>query len=245
MANIVPIFKKGNNEDVSNYRPIYLLSVISKITERCVYDKLLLFLENQIYHLQHGFVKGRSCTTQILNDFHLIAKGIDIGNQTDCIFLDFTKAFDSVSHVRLIHKLGKLGIRGPLLQWFTSYLDERLQRVVIDGKASEWLKVTSGVAQGSIIGPLLFLVFINDMLDVVSDFTTLALFIDGAKCLRLIRSTEDCLALQSYIDKMTEWSETCKLTFNLQRCSITTMTRKRTLRLHYQRSNIKKSGIST
>ena len=106
--------------------------------------------------------------------------------------------------MRLIQKLGKFGIKGPLLQWFT-----RLQRVVIDGKASEWLKVTSRVPQGSIIGPLLFLVFINDMPDVVSDFTTLALFADDAKYLRLIRSTEDCLALQSDIDKVTEWSETC------------------------------------
>ena len=130
--------------------------------------------------------------------------------------------------MRLIQKLGKFGIKGPLLQWFTSYLDGRLQRVVIDGKASEWLKVTSGVPQGSIIGLLLFLVFINDMPDVISDFITLALFADDAKCLRLIRSTEDCLALQSDIDKMTDWSETCKLTFNIQKCSITTMTRKRT-----------------
>ena len=105
--------------------------------------------------------------------------------------------------MRLIQKLGKFGIKGPLLQWFTSYLYGRLQRVVIDGKASEWLKVTSGFPQGSIIGPPLFLVFINDMPDVVSDFT-LALFADDAKFLRLIRLTEDCLALQSDIDKMTE-----------------------------------------
>ena len=227
-ANIVPIFKKGNSENVSNYRPISLLSLVSKIAERCVYDKLLLFVENKIYIHQHGFVKGRSCTTQLLNTYHLVAEGIDMGIQTDCIFLDFTKAFDSVSHVRLIHKLGTFGIRGPLLQWFTSYLDGRIQRVVLDGEASKWMKVTSGVPQGSIIGPLLFLVFINDMPNSVSDSSTLALFADDAKCLRRIHSTEDCLALQSDIDKLTEWSETCKLSFNIQKCSITTLTRKRT-----------------
>ena len=130
--------------------------------------------------------------------------------------------------MRLIHKLGTFGIRGPLLQWFTSYLDGRIQRVVLDGEASKWLKVTSGVPQGSIIGPLLFLVFINDMPNFVSDSSTLALFADDAKCLRRIRSTEHYLVLQSDIDKLTELSEICKLSFNIQKYSITTMTRKRT-----------------
>ena len=124
-ANIVPIFKEGSNENVSNCRPISLLSIISKITERCVNDKLYLFLENKIHDLQHGFVIGRSCTTQHLNTFHLKAKRIDNCNQTDCIFLDFTKAFDSVSHMRLIQKLGKFSIKRPSIQWFTSYIDGR------------------------------------------------------------------------------------------------------------------------
>ena len=205
-----------------------LLSLVSKIDERCIYDKLLLFVENNIYIHQYGFVKGRPCTTQLLNTYHLVAEGIDMGNQTNCIFLDLTKAFDSVSHLRLIHKLGTFAIRSPLLQWFAIYLDGRIQRVVLDGEASKWLKVTSGVPQGSILGPLLFLVFINDMPNFVPDSSTLALFADDAKCLRRIRSTEDCLALQSDIAKLTEWSETCKLSFNIQKYSITTMARKRT-----------------
>ena len=137
---------------------------------------------------------------------HRITRAIDQGVQTDVAFLDFSKAFDSVSHPHLISKLDQIGIKGPLLQWFTSYLNNRVQRVVIDGKNSEWLPVTSGVPQGSPLGPALFVLFINDMPRAVSQCSTLALFADDAKCFRTIRSASDCVQFQGDIDNLVEWS---------------------------------------
>ena len=117
-ANIVPVFKKGNKEDV-----ISLLSLVSKIAERCVFVHFYSFIAGNIYPLQHGFVKGRSTITQLLDTVHRITSAIDQGVQTDVAFLDFSKAFESVSHPQLTSKLDQIGIKGRLLQWFTSYLD--------------------------------------------------------------------------------------------------------------------------
>ena len=226
-ANVVPIFKKGDNEDVCNYRAISLLSLISKIAERFVLGRFLNFFADKIYPMQHGFVKGRSTITQLLDTVHRIVRTIDQGDQTDIAFLDFCKAFDSVSHAHLIRKLDQSGIKGPLLHWFSSYLDKRLQRVVIDGKSSDWLPVTSGVPQGSILGPALFVLFINDMPNVLSHSSTLALFADDAKCFRAIRSYTDCALLQDDIGKLVDWSNNWKLDFNVDKCSLCTVSRKR------------------
>ena len=226
-ANIVPVLKKANKEDVTNYRPISLLNLVSKIAERCVFAQFYSFIAANIHPLQHGFVKGRSTVTQLLDTVHRVTSAIDQGVQTDVAFLDFSKAFDSVSHPHLISKLDQFGIKGPLLQWFTSYLDNRVQRVVIDGKNSEWLPVTSGVPQGSLLGPALFVLFINDMPRAVSHCSTLALFADDAKCFRTIRSASDCALFQGDINNLVEWSDVWKMTFNMDKCSLCTITRKR------------------
>ncbi|PFX13619.1 RNA-directed DNA polymerase from mobile element jockey [Stylophora pistillata] len=226
-ANVVPVYKKGDNEDVCSYRAISLLSLISKITERIVLDRFSNFIADKIYPMQHGFVKGRSTITQLLDTVHRMVRTIDHGEQTDVAFLDFSKAFDSVSHAHLISKLDQSGIKGPLLHWFISYLGNRLQRVVIDGKSSNWLPVTSGVPQGSLLGPALFVLFINDMPSALSHSSTLALFADDAKCFRTIRSYADCALLQDEIDKLVDWSNNWKLAFNVDKCSLCTVTRKR------------------
>ena len=141
------------------------------------------------------------------SNYHPPTSAIDQGVQTDVAFLDFSKAFDSVLHPHLISKRDQIGIKGPLLQWFTSYLDNREQRVVIDGKNPEWLPVTSGVPQGSPLVPALFVLFINDMPCAVSQCSTLALFADDGKCFRTIRSARDCVPFQGDIDNLVDWSD--------------------------------------
>ena len=144
------------------------------------------------------------------------------------VYLDFSKAFDSVNHSKLIEKLGYAGIGGTLLAWFNNYLEGRLQRVVINGAHSDLLPVTSGVPQGSILGPLLFVIFINDMPSCVSPVTRIALFADDAKLYRTISSTDDQVALQNDLNALNNWSKTWDIDFNAKKCVVLQVkTRKR------------------
>ena len=227
LANVVPLFKKGDKHDVANYRPISLLSIVSKVLERCLFNYLCKLLWPKIYHLQHGFTKGRSCASQLIRVYHDIGATLDKGGQVDIIYLDFSKAFDSVPHHLLLQKLRhQYGISDSLLSWFKSYLDSRKQRVLIDGVNSEWASVTSGVPQGSIIGPYLFLLYINDMPLVVSN-STVALFADDSKCFKSITSERDCILLQNDIDHLYEWSKSNLMTFNADKCKVLTISRAR------------------
>ena len=146
-TNVIPIFKnKGDKSHVKNYRPISLLTTVSKVLERCIFNRIYPSLANKIHPLQHGFVKGRSCATQLLKVYHEIGAILDRGGQVDIVFLDFSKAFDCVSHKLLLYKLQfYFGITGNLLKWFESYLSSRTQRCMIENEFSEWTNVTSGV----------------------------------------------------------------------------------------------------
>ena len=224
-ANVVPVFKKGEKHDVKNYRPISLLSTVSKVMERCIFNHLYPFVEDTLHPLQHGFIKGRSCASQLLKVYHSIGSVLDKGGQVDIIFLDFSKAFDCISHDLLLYKLQHVyGIDGCLLLWFQDYLSNRSQRVLIEGKCSDWLPVLSGVPQGSILGPLLFLLFINDLPSVAT--CTTALFADDSKCFSEINSLNDCVLLQNDLDKMYEWSVLWNMSFNPTKCKILSITRR-------------------
>lgn len=224
-ANVTPIYKKGDKQLAENYRPVSLLCIVSKVLERCIYDRIIPQVKQLIHPLQHGFVKGRSCATQLLEVYNNIGSELDQGGQVDMVYLDFSKAFDSVSHRLLIRKLKMYGFHGNLLDWLIQYLSGRQQRIVLEGETSDWLPVTSGVPQGSILGPLLFLLYINDM-PLITHSTTLALFADDAKCFKAIRSQDDAQQLQSDLDRLSTWSDTWKLKFNSSKCKVMSVTRK-------------------
>ena len=181
-ANVSPIFKKGSKGDPGNYRPVSLTSIVCKLLESIIRDKITEHLDHNelIKPSQHGFVKHRSCQTNLLEFMEIVTEAIDQGDAVDLVYLDFSKAFDKVSHQKLILKLNSHGIGGYVLKWIEAWLSGRRQRVVIKGKFSGWTIVESGVPQGSVLGPLGFIVYINDVDGCATDITTMKKFADGS-----------------------------------------------------------------
>ena len=222
-SNVVPIFKKGSKFAASNYRPISLTSIICKIMESVIKDSLLnhLITNDLIFPSQHGFMPGRSCTTNLLEYLEEITSSVDDGQPVDVIYLDFAKAFDKVPHQRLKVVLEAHGIKGEVLQWICEWLNNRIQRVILDGEESDWVHVLSGVPQGSVLGPILFLVYINTLdTSVQATAPIKSKFADDSKVGRQIKSQQDATELQLAIKQLETWADTWQMTFNASKCSV-------------------------
>jgi hypothetical protein len=219
VANVTPIFKKGKRTAPENYRPVSLTSVCCKLLESVINDKIMGHLKKHklIKNTQHGFLPGRNCTTNLLSFFEKVTKAVDSGRAFDAIFLDFAKAFDKVPTRRLLKKIRAHGISGPLLKWIENWLTERSQRVVLGGEFSEWIAVLSEVPQGSVLGPLLFLIFINDLDLEASEVSALAKFADDTKLGQQIESDADRASLQSALNRLCDWSDRWGMQFNVKK----------------------------
>ena len=219
-GNVTPIYKKGSRKAVENYRPVTLTSVIGKMLESIIRDALMKYFEiNELLsECQHGFVNGRSCMTQLLWAMEDWSKILDDNQPIDVLYLDFRKAFDAVPHERLLLKLEAHGIVNPLLSWIGAFLKGRKQRVAMNGVTSTWTAVKSGIPQGSILGPILFVIFINDLPNEVT--SKILLFADDTKLYREVGNQVDSSSLQTDLTNLTLWAEKWQLPFNQSKCAV-------------------------
>jgi hypothetical protein len=221
-AIVTPVFKRGDAANVDNYRPISLTSVACKIMERVVSADMLHYLRqnNIISNHQHGFLSGRSTSTNLLetlNDWTLAIK-----NRQSIIvaYIDYSKAFDCVTREKLLIKLSAYGITGNLLKWIDSFLSNRTQRTRVGSSLSDIVYLTSGVVQGSVIGPLLFLLFINEISELLCcDRCTCKLYADDVKLYTAVFLNEDTALLQNKLDVLFEWSSAWQLNISTSKCA--------------------------
>lgn len=220
LANVSPIFKKGCRSQSGNYRPVSLTSQICKIHESILRDALVDYLEKNalLHECQHGFRRGRSCLTNLLIFLDKVTRAVDEGDDVDIIYLDFAKAFDKVPHQRLVMKMQNIGIDGRLLGWIKEWLSERKQRVCVKGVKSGWREVTSGVPQGSVLGPVLFLIFINDIDEKLLSW--ILTFADDTKLSGTVRDERQRESLQKDLTTLENWSKTWQMEFNTAKCKV-------------------------
>ena len=231
LAHVTPIYKKGGKSNPGNYRPVSLTCVVGKLLERLIYKRIIdhLELNKLIKGSQHGFRSRMSCATNLVNFLNFVTGGIDEGNPVDVVYFDFSKAFDKVSISKLLVKLKAYGIKGKLLKWISNWLTGRKQCTVLNGHQSEWVFVKSGVPQGSVLGPLLFIIFIDDIDDCANTISMLSKFADDTKAGHIINNNDDIEKLQACIDRMADWANKWAMKFNVEKCKV----------LHFGHNNLR------
>ena len=202
-----------------NFRPVSLTSQVCKLFESLMRDDIVDHLERKglLNISQHGFRKGRSCLTNLLSFLEEVTEKLDERNSIDVVYLDFAKAFDKVPHKRLLNKVRGFGI-GELLRWIENWLAARFQRVRCEGAWSGWRRVLSGIPQGSVLGPILFLMFIDDLDEGLT--SRILKFADDSEIFWVVNGPEDRNALQEDLRRLSDWSETWQMKFNVDKCKV-------------------------
>lgn len=229
---IVPLFKSGTRSDIKNYRGIAKLSIIPKFFEKLITENLYYQISNIISPYQHGFKKGCSTTTNLLQLTIAINRGFFAGNQTDVIYTDFSKAFDKVNHALLVKKLQIMGFTDLTLKWIYSYLSNRVQTVLFNKTFSRKINVPSGVPQGSHLGPALFLLFINDLPGVIK-FSNVLMYADDVKIFLTYNHVLDHQRLQDDLSCFYEWCKANLMELNLKKCKLMRFSRNNPAIVYY------------
>ena len=222
METLLQSIKKGSKCKPEHYRPVSLTCICCKVLESFIKDCIVKHIQenNLLRKSQHGFLKGRSCTTNLLEFLEQLINSQENLEPVDVVYLDFAKAFDKVPVSKLLAKVKAKGISGNIFNWIKSWLTNRKQRVVLNGKFSSWLAVLSGVPQGSVLGPLLFLIFIDDLDDFAPLINILSKFADDTKLGHTVISQNDKEILQSQLDSLTKWADKWGMEFNVSKCKV-------------------------
>ena len=222
-VNVVPVYKSGSKKEPSNYCPITLTSVIVRIMERIIKQKMLLHMKTNklINPSQHGFLPKKSTSTNLVAYLDYITKKLDEDQPVDVLYLDFSKAFDVVPHQRLIQKLKCYNFSSEVIAWIAAWLKNRKQRVQVNGEYSQWRDVISSVVQGSVLGPILFVIYINDIDTCISETEgIMPKFADDTKVAKVVKDEQSAKEMQEVINKLESWSDKWGMHFNVKKCCI-------------------------